>query len=137
MPWWRSKPLRACEIPRSVSKTVNNFFHDGLHLRPKKSNSSSGDDVRTMCCYFLVRNASSGEKSCLQFSVPTGSGVGGEGGFSHRLKGVTTHALPVCCSCFVPLRRFRENLTKPFYFYLSRTCDSPGSTPSVISLALK
>ena len=27
--------LRACEIPRSVSKTVNNFFHYGLHLRPK------------------------------------------------------------------------------------------------------
>ena len=28
--------LRACEIPRSVSKTVNNLFHYGLHLRPKK-----------------------------------------------------------------------------------------------------
>ena len=39
--------------------------------------------------------------------------------------------------CFVLLRRFRENLTKPFYFYLSRTCDSPGGTPSVISLALR
>ena len=44
--------------------------------------------------------------------------------------------LPLCFSCFVPLRRFRENLTKPFYFYLSRTCDSPGGTPPVISLAL-
>ena len=43
---------------------------------------------------------------------------------------------PLCFSCFVPLRRFRENLTKPFYFYLSRTCDSPGDTPSAISLAL-
>ena len=31
-----SKLLRACEIPRSVSKTVHNFFHYGLHLRPKK-----------------------------------------------------------------------------------------------------
>ena len=47
--------LRACEIPRSVSKTVNNFFHYGLHLRPKKSNTCSGDDVRIMCCYFLGR----------------------------------------------------------------------------------
>ena len=28
--------LRACEIPRSVSKTINNFFHYGLHVRPKK-----------------------------------------------------------------------------------------------------
>ena len=44
--------------------------------------------------------------------------------------------LPLCFSCFVPLRRFRENLTKPFYFYPSCTCDSPGGTPSVISLAL-
>ena len=28
--------LRACEIPRSVSKTVNDFFHYGFHLRPNK-----------------------------------------------------------------------------------------------------
>ena len=28
--------IRACEIPRSVSKTVYNFFHYGLHLQPKK-----------------------------------------------------------------------------------------------------
>ena len=34
---------------------------------------------------FWVVNASSGEKSCLQFSIPTGSGAGGEGGVSHRL----------------------------------------------------
>ena len=45
--------------------------------------------------------------------------------------------LPLCFSCFVPLRRSRENLTKPFYFYLSRTCESPAGTPLVISLALK
>ena len=45
--------------------------------------------------------------------------------------------LPLYFSCFVLLRRFRENLTKPFYFYLSRTCDSPGGTPSVFSLALR
>ena len=44
---------------------------------------------------------------------------------------------PLCFSCFVPLRRFRENLTKPFYFYPSRTCNYPGGTPSVISLALR
>ena len=45
--------LRACKIPRSVSKTVINFFHYGLHLRPKQSNTYSGDDVFIMCCYFL------------------------------------------------------------------------------------
>ena len=45
--------------------------------------------------------------------------------------------LPLCFSCFVPSRRFWENLTKPFYFYVSRTWESPGGTPSVISLALR
>ena len=35
---------------------------------------------------FWVVNASSGEKSYLQFSIPTGSGVGGEGGVPHRFK---------------------------------------------------
>ena len=44
--------------------------------------------------------------------------------------------LPLCFSCFVPLRWLLGNLTKLFYFYLSRTCDSPGGTPSVISFAL-
>ena len=44
--------------------------------------------------------------------------------------------LPLCFSCFVPLRRSRENLTKPIYLYLSRTCDSLAGTPSVINLAL-
>ena len=44
--------------------------------------------------------------------------------------------LPLCFSYFVPLRRFRENLIKPFYLYLSRICDSPDVTPSVISLRL-
>ena len=37
---------------------------------------------------FWVVNASSGEKSCLQFSIPTGSGAGGEGGVSHSLNAV-------------------------------------------------
>ena len=35
---------------------------------------------------FWVLDASSGEKCCLQFSITTGSGAGGEGGVSHRLK---------------------------------------------------
>ena len=34
---------------------------------------------------FWVVNASSGENSCLQFSIPTGFGAGGEGGVSHTL----------------------------------------------------
>ena len=50
---------------------------------------------------------------------------------------VNAIAIPLllCFSCFVLLRRFRENLTKPFYFHLSRTCSSSDGTPSVISLA--
>ena len=42
--------------------------------------------------------------------------------------------LPLSFSCLVLLRLFQENLTKPFYFHLSRTCDFPGGTPSVIIL---
>ena len=46
-------------------------------------------------------------------------------------------ALPLCFSCFVLLRRFRGNLTKPFYFYLPRTCGSPGDTPWIISRTVR
>ena len=34
---------------------------------------------------FLVVNASTCEKSCLQFLIPTWSGLGGEGGVTHSL----------------------------------------------------
>ena len=43
---------------------------------------------------FWVVNASSGEKSCLQFSIPTRPGTGGEGGVSHRLNGNEWENLP-------------------------------------------
>ena len=70
--------LRACEIPRSVSKTVNNFFYYGLHLRPKKATHTA--EIMSVLCVaiFWVVNASSGEKSCLQFLIPTEFGAGGE-----------------------------------------------------------
>ena len=46
---------------------------------------------------FWVVNASSGEKSCLQFSIPTGAGAGGEGGVSHSLKAMC-HTFFACLS---------------------------------------
>ena len=46
---------------------------------------------------FWVINASSGEKSCLQFATPTGSGAGGEGGVSHSLKAMC-HMFLACLS---------------------------------------
>ena len=42
---------------------------------------------------FWVVNASIGEKSCLQFSIPTGFGAGGEGGVSHSLEGLNTSSI--------------------------------------------
>ena len=71
--------LRAYEIPRSVSKTVNNFFHYGLHLLPKKITHTA--EIMSVLCVaiFWVINASSGEKSCSQFLILTESGVGGKG----------------------------------------------------------
>ena len=50
---WFKTVLRACEIPWSVSKTVNTFFITGGIYDPKKSNTCSGDDVRRTWCYFL------------------------------------------------------------------------------------
>ena len=44
---------------------------------------------------FWVVNASSGEKSCLQFSIPTGSGAGGEGGVIHSLNPFNTIHMPI------------------------------------------
>ena len=75
--------LRACEIPRSVSKTVNNFFHYACINDPKKATPTA--ELMSVLCVaiFWVVNASSGEKSCLHFSIPTESGVEGE--VSHRL----------------------------------------------------
>ena len=79
-------PLRACEIPWLVSKTVNNFFHYGLHLRPKKTTPAVEMMSVERVAIFWVVNASSGEKSCLQFLIPTGSTAGRERGVSHSLK---------------------------------------------------
>ena len=54
--------IRTCEIPRSVSKTVNNFFHYGLHLRPKKA-TWTAEMISVPCvAIFWVVNASSDEK---------------------------------------------------------------------------
>ena len=181
-------------------KNWKQLFSLRLAFTTQKKATHTAEMMSVLCfAIFWVVNASSGEKSCLQFSIPTGSGLGAEGGVSHRLKAMWTtmeckrdsfngslggasethwecvsHCIkgrlntdtspqnfwipfldtdltgkfkksavanaiaipwPLCFSCFVPLRRFRENLTKPFYLYLSRTCDSPGGTPSVISLA--
>ena len=77
--------LRACEIPRSVSKTVNNSFHFGFTT--EKTATALAEMMSVQCvAIFWFANASSGETSYLQFSIPIGSGVGGEGGISHCLK---------------------------------------------------
>ena len=67
-------------------KNCKQLFHHGLHLRTKKKQHTA--EMMSVLCVaiFWVVKASSGEKSCLQFSIPTGSGEGGEGGVSHRLK---------------------------------------------------
>ena len=44
---------------------------------------------------FWVVNASSGEKSCIQFSIPTGSGAGGEGGISALRSAMRVGALMI------------------------------------------
>ena len=66
---------------------MNNFFHYGLRLRLKKKATRAAEMMSVKCVdIFWVVYASSGEKSCLQFLIPTGSGAGGEGGVPHSLK---------------------------------------------------
>ena len=50
-----------------------------------------------MCCYFLGCKCKQWWKSCLQFSIPTGSGAGGDRGVSHRLKSMW-NTFSVCLS---------------------------------------
>ena len=81
--------LRACEIPQSVSKTVSNFFQDGLYLDRKKAARTAETMSVLYVAIFWFVNATSCKKSCLQFSIPTWSGLGrgrGGGGVLHRLK---------------------------------------------------
>ena len=63
-------------------------FHITLRLAftTQKKATHTAEMMSVLCvAIFWVVNASSGEKICLQFSIPTGSGEDGEGGVSHRL----------------------------------------------------
>ena len=67
----------------SVKKKSRNFFWTSSI----KSMWNTAVGIKNCKQLFSLRvvNASSGEKSCLQFSIPTGSGAGREGGISHSL----------------------------------------------------
>ena len=67
---------------------------------PKKA-THTAEMMSVLCvAIFWVVNASSGEKSYLQFSIPTGSGAGGEGGVSYRLKEKFLKNFLLCCFCY-------------------------------------
>ena len=67
-------------------KGFASFFIKTSIYDPKKA-THAVKMMSVLCvAIFWVVNASSGEKSCLQFSIPTGSGIGGEGDVSNRLK---------------------------------------------------
>ena len=52
-----------------------------LAFTTQKKATHTAEMMSVLCvAIFWVLNASSGEKSCLQFLIPTGSGLGGEGG---------------------------------------------------------
>ena len=78
--------LRACEILRSVSKNCKELFSLRVAFTTQKKATCAAEmmSVERVAIFWVV-NASSGEKSCLEFSIPTGSGAGGEGGVSHSL----------------------------------------------------
>ena len=78
--------LNACEIPRSVLNNCKQLFLLRLAFTTQKKATPTAEMMSVeFVAIFWVVNASSDEKSCLQFSIPTGSGVDGEGGVSYRL----------------------------------------------------
>ena len=83
-----------------------------------------------MCCYFLGRQCC--EKRYLQFSIPTGSGEGGERGVSHRLK-VMCHTDALLWSArqiaSMALPVARERHAKNVWHIALRQCETPPSPP--------
>ena len=67
----------------------------GCIYDPKKA-TRAAEMISVECvAIFWVVNASSGEKSCLQFSIPTGSGIGGKGDVSHSLN-ICSRQINIC-----------------------------------------
>ena len=70
-------------------KNSKQLFSLRLAFTTQKQTTHTAEMMSVLCvAIFWVVNASSGEKSCLQFSIPTGSRAGGEGAVSHRLNTV-------------------------------------------------
>ena len=68
-------------------KNCEQLFSLRVAFTTQKKATRAAEMMSVECvAIFWVVNASSGEKSCLQFSIPTGSGAGGDGGVSHSLK---------------------------------------------------
>ena len=86
--------LRRCETPPSPPspdpvgiKNCKQLFLLLLAFTTQKKATHTAEMMSVLSvAIFWVVNTSIAEKSCLQFSIPTGSGEGGEGGVSHRLK---------------------------------------------------
>ena len=75
--WNTAVGIKNCEQPFSLR----------LAFATEKKTTPTAVMMSVLCvAIFWVVKASSCKKSCLQFSIPTGFGVGGEGGVSHRLK---------------------------------------------------
>ena len=67
-------------------KNCKELFSLRLAFTTQKKATHTAEMMPEQCvAIFWIVNASSGEKSCLQFSIPTEPGVGGEGGVSHCL----------------------------------------------------
>ena len=68
-------------------KNCEQLFSLWLAFTTQKKATHTAKMMSVSCiAIFWVVNASSGEKSCLQFSIATGSGAGGEGVVSHSLE---------------------------------------------------
>ena len=83
---WVFYPFKSMWNTAIGIKNCKQLFSLRLSFTTQKKGTHTAETMSVLSvAIFWVVNASSGEKSCLQFSIPTGSGTGGEGGVSHRL----------------------------------------------------
>ena len=80
-------PLKSMWNTAVGIKNCKQLFSLRVAFTTQKKATRAAEMMSVECiAIFWVVNASSGEKSCLQFSIPTGSGAGGEGGVSHSIE---------------------------------------------------
>ena len=115
--WNTAVGIKNCKQPFSLR----------LAFATEKKATPTAVMMSVLCgAIFWVVKASSCEKNCLQFSIPTGFGVGGEGGVSHRLK-VKCHIFPPTLPGSVGIKNYNDRYSGGWLFLDRSKFDSTVS----------